>query len=90
MDAHREFELACESRFTAPCHPVPTYFIDPNQLKGDEAFAGGVDVAMECESTARGIAFRLSRLTGQSVTIDVRCEGQDNDIIVVSPQVKVA
>ncbi|MBY5647974.1 hypothetical protein HFO45_06845 [Rhizobium leguminosarum] len=56
MDAEREFELACEMRFTAPCKPTPTYYIDPNQFKGDEAFADGVDVPMECESTARGIA----------------------------------
>lgn len=90
MDAEREFELACEMRFTAPCKPTPTYYIDPNQFKGDEAFADGVDVPMECESTARGIAFRIARLTGQNVTIDVRCEGEDDDIIVVNPKITVA
>ncbi|MBY5649952.1 hypothetical protein HFO45_17040 [Rhizobium leguminosarum] len=90
MDAEREFELACELRFTAPCKPTPTYYIDPNQFKGDEAFSDGVDVPIECESTARGIAFRLARLTGQNVSIDVRREGEDDDIIVVKPEVKVA
>ncbi|MGR8960501.1 hypothetical protein [Rhizobium leguminosarum] len=90
MDAEREFELACESRFTAPCLPTPTYYIDPNQFNGDEAFADGVDVAMECESTARGIAFRLARLTGKNVSIDVRCEGEDDDIIIVNPKITVA
>ncbi|ARQ13121.1 hypothetical protein NXC12_PD00008 (plasmid) [Rhizobium etli] len=90
MDAEREFELACESRFTAPCQPVPTFYIDPNQFDGDQAFADGVDTKLECESTARDTAFRLARLTGKNVTIDVRCEGEDDDIIVVKPQVKVA
>ncbi|MGR9413680.1 hypothetical protein [Rhizobium leguminosarum] len=90
MDAEREFELACELRFTAPRKPTLTYFIDPNQFKGDEAFADGVDVPMECESTARGIAFRIARLTGQSVSIDVRCVGQDDDIIIVNPKITVA
>ncbi|TBG41860.1 hypothetical protein ELG77_08795 [Rhizobium leguminosarum] len=90
MDAEREFELACEMRFTAPCKPSPTYYIDPNQFKGDEAFSEGVDTQLDCESEARGVAFRLARLTGQNVSIDVRCKGEDDDVIVVKPQVRVA
>ncbi|NEH32637.1 hypothetical protein [Rhizobium ruizarguesonis] len=90
MDAERVFELACEMRFTAPCKPTRTYYIDPNQFKGDEAFAEGVDTKLDDESTARCIAFRLARLSGQNVSIDVRCEGEDDDIIVVKPTVKVA
>ncbi|MCQ1774086.1 hypothetical protein NOI24_22470 [Neorhizobium galegae] len=54
------------------------------------AFTGGVDERMDCESAARDIAFLLSRSIMKPVTIDVLWEGQDDDIIVVKPGVRVA
>ena len=89
MDVEREFELQCELRNGAVEKPQPTYYIDPNQF-GEDDFTAGSDETYDDEGEARDAAFYLARMNGRNVTIDVFCEGQDNDIIVIKPTVRVA
>ncbi|MBY5698439.1 hypothetical protein [Rhizobium leguminosarum] len=89
MDAEREFELACEMRFTAPIAPAAQYYIDPNDFDGEGSLPG-VDVLFNDEGEARDAAFHIARFLGKNVTIDVKRDGKYDDTIIVSPQVKVA
>ena len=68
----RESEIKCELRSGVPEKSPPTYYIEPSQFEGDEAFAAGADEIFESESEALDAAFYLARMNDQNVTIDVR------------------